>query len=100
MKTRGGVFYNLQESDFKYKIGDYEFKFSSELYKNKFITGLNEFVEVENSKINSKYQLKGDFREYLTIIFYKKVEKRGFYITYKDKLLNPLSFNYGDEDGN
>lgn len=99
MRTRGGIYYNLQESEFKYKIGDYEFKFSSELYMNKFITGLNEFIEEENIKINSKYNLVGDFREYLTIIFYKRVEKRGFYITYKGKLLNPLSFKYGEDYG-
>lgn len=100
MKTRGGVFYNLAESDFTIKRNDYEFKFSSELHKNKFITGVEEFIETENSKINAKYGLKGDFAEYLSIIYYKRVERRGFYVTYKDKLLNPLSFNYGEDDGN
>lgn len=99
MKTRGGVFYDLQESNIEYKIDNYVFKFSSELYKNKFISGYQEFVKEENSKINSRYNLMGDFREYLTIIFYKKVEKRGFYVSYKDKLLNPLSFNLGDDYG-
>lgn len=92
MRTRGGIYYDLLESDITYKIGDYEFKFSSELYKNKFITGLDEFIKEENNKIMSRYGLMGDFTEYLTIIFYKKVEKRGFYVTYKDKLLNPFSF--------
>ena len=99
MKTRGGVYYDLLESDIIYKINDYEFKFSSELYKNKFVTGLEEFIKEESNKINSKYGLMGDFTEYLTIIYYKKVEKRGFYVTYKDKLLNPLSFKYGEDYG-
>lgn len=99
MRTRGGIYYDLQESEFKYKIGDYEFNFSSELYMHKFMTGLNDFVKDENNKINSKYKLEGDFKEYLTIIYYKKVERRGFYVTFKGKALNPLSFKYGDENG-
>ena len=100
MKTRGGVYYNIEESEYKLIKGDYVFYFSSMLYKNKFEKGLDSFVKEQNDRLYSIYGYEGDFSEYLTIIFYKKVEKRGFYVTYKEKAINPLFFKYGDVYGN
>lgn len=99
MKTRNGIYNDIKESTYKLKRGNYEFTFSSELYKNKFMTGLNEFIKVENEKINNKYKMVGDFSEYLSVIYYKRIEKRGFYVTYNNKELNSSSFILGDEYG-
>ena len=96
MKTRGGVYYDIKESDYKLKRGDYEFKFSSELYKSKFMINVDEFIKRENDKLNAKYNYDNDYSEFLAIIYYKMVEKRGFYVTYKDKLVNENSFIVGD----
>lgn len=91
MRKSKNIYYDINESDIKVTLGDYTFTFSSDLYKEKFENGLPEFVKEENNKINAKYNLVGDFKEYLAIVYYKKIEKRGFLITYKDKVINESS---------
>lgn len=81
MLTKNGIELNLKESNYVVNLTGLSFYFSSELYKNKFINNVKEFVNQENTKINLKYKLQINLETYLAIAFYKKVEKRGFYIT-------------------
>lgn len=80
MLTYGGVYYNLNESDFCVNIEGFTFYFSSKLYKNKFKNNVRQFIKNESEKINSKYQININLDLYLMIAFYMKVEKRGFKI--------------------
>lgn len=92
MRISKKIFYDISLSDICVNIDNYKFYFSSDLYRDKFISNYQNFVKAENDKINVKYKMSGDFKEYLTIIYYMKIEKRGFRVYYKDKLLNPSSF--------
>lgn len=92
MRISKNIYYDITESDIKVSLGEYTFTFSSDIYKEKFVNGVENYVKTENNKINAKYGLVGDFKDYLAVIYYKKIEKRGFLVTYKDKLINESSF--------
>ena len=87
MKTKNGVELNIKESEYKIKIYNYNFYFSSAFYLKKFKEEVFEFVEMENIKFNNKYKVKFDLRLYFAIVLFKRIEKRGFYIT-SDKYIN------------
>ena len=91
MRISKNIYYNINESNIKVTMGDYTFTFSSDVYKDKFIKGVDTFVKLENDKLNARYGFIGDFKSYLAIVYYKKIEKRGFLVTYKDKLINESS---------
>lgn len=80
MLTYGGVELDIKNSNFKVKYADYVFYFSSEFYKKKFESNVDNFVKVENIKIQNKYKVKIDLKQYFAVVYYKLVEKRGFYI--------------------
>lgn len=86
------IYYDLNESDIKVNRGDYTFTFSSNFYKEKFTNEVENYIKEENDKINAKYNLNINLDDYLALVYYKKVEKRGFLVSYKDTLVNPLIF--------
>lgn len=80
MKTINGIELDLPESEYRIKIKDYIFYFSSNFYLENFSNNLKNFVKLEEAKIKNKYKFFIDLELYLTFVFYKKIEKRGFYI--------------------
>lgn len=80
MKTIRGIFNNIDESDYVYNIDGLTFFFSSNLYKEKFIKGLKDYLFYEQLKLKQKYNVNCNFDLYFMISFYKKIEKRGFKI--------------------
>lgn len=81
MKTVRGVYLELKESEYTYQFENVTFFFSSKLYLEKFKEEVKQYVDFQEQKLKSAYKI--DFykiREQLSIAFYKKVEKRGFYI--------------------
>ena len=81
------VFYELNDSPFFLRIDDFMFKFSSKLYKDKFIKTYKEYIRSETLKLNVKYNSLVYADEMLLLSLYKKIEKRGFYVKYKGSLL-------------
>ena len=75
------VYQNIKETVFDYEIYDLCFHFSSLFNKHRFIENVKTYVDIEGMKIINKYQLQIDLRKYLAIAFYKKIERRGFYIS-------------------
>lgn len=75
------VYQNIKDSVFSYEIYDLCFHFSSLFNKDRFIKNVETYVNIEGMKIINKYQLQIDIRKYLAIAFYKKIERRGFYIS-------------------
>lgn len=75
------VYQNIKETVFDYEIYDLCFHFSSLFNKNRFIQNVSSYVNIEGMKIINKYQLPIDLTKYLAIAFYKKIERRGFYIS-------------------
>lgn len=80
MKTTKGIYWNLEESVYIYKFEGIEYYFSSMFYLDKFKNNVEKFIEEESTKLEIKYKILIDFRVYLAISFYKKIEKRGFRI--------------------
>ena len=75
------VYQNIKETVFNYEIYNLCFHFSSLFNKNRFIEKVENYVNIEEMKIINKYQLQIDIKKYLAIAFYKKIERRGFYIS-------------------
>ena len=88
--TRGGV-YLIDTSPLVVEHLGFEFTFSSELYLNKYIDRVNEFVEQRNIVISQKYQCNIDMTELWCIMLYAKIEKRGFKITREGTIWTNLS---------
>lgn len=91
MRKSKRIYYNLEDSDITYDFKGYTFTFSSDLYRDKFVDRVENYVKVENEKLNARYNLVGDFRGYLAVVYYKKIEKRGFLVKYNGKLINESS---------
>lgn len=92
MKTRGGVYIDLKESEYKLQVANYTFVFSSKIYCEKFKNGYNQFIEQENLKFNSKYGINCNLFVYLLFAYYKKIEKRGF-LVYDEQLNKEITDN-------
>ena len=83
------ICYDLNKSPYSYNRGCFTFYFSTERLKNIFIRDIDNYIKEENLKLQSKYHVNLDFRDMLMISLYKKVEKRGFKVEFKQcDLLN------------
>ena len=81
------VYQNIIESCYYFDYKTYRFYFSSLLNKKRFVNRIDEFVLDENLKNSNKYGVKIDLTNYLIIVLYKKIEKRGFRVYNKDELI-------------
>lgn len=84
MKTKNGIYLNLKESEYKINYNGLIYYFSSELYLNKFKNNVKQFIIEETAKIKAKYKINIYLDTMLIISFYKKIEKRGFRVVYKE----------------
>lgn len=82
------IFYELEDSPFSLSIGDFKFYFSSLFYKNKFKRIYEEFIKNETLKLNIRYNGNIELNNMLLLSIYKKIEKRGFRVIYKNQLLD------------
>ena len=79
------VEYDLNNSEYISKINDYVFYFSSRFNQERFEAGYYDFVNIETNKLYAKYHIKIDIHDYLTLVYYKKIEKRGFKVLTYDE---------------
>lgn len=95
MQTVRGIELNLKESKYYYDFLGFRFFFSSKLYLEKFRDNVKEYINLEGLKITNKYKIPVILNEYLSISYYKKVEKRGFRILNieKNKDIDHVIFN-------
>lgn len=90
MKSVRGIYYNLEESEYIFKIERYEFTFSSIFYKEKFIKSYDEEIKKNNYKMKYYYHSDIDTTFISLLRLYKHIEKRGFLVKYDGiKLKNP-----------
>lgn len=89
MKTKYGIYLDLQSTPYKAKYGKNIFYFSSELHLQKFTTRIKEYVTMEIAKFQIRYNVQVDIVSvhlenhleiYFAIALYKKIENRGFRI--------------------
>lgn len=94
MKSKRGIYYNLDDSDYKLilKENNLTFYFSSEFYKNKFLDIYKNYLLSENLKLGVKYECKIDANNMLLLKLYQKIETRGFKVVYKNKEIDEIKF--------
>ena len=79
------VEYDINKSEYYFKVNKLTFFFSSKFNKTRFENGFNEYVNEETNKIKAKYKVDINLTNYLLLAYYKKIEKRGFKVlTYDD----------------
>ena len=88
--TKNGIEFNLNKSNYKYNKGIITFYFSSKLYLEKFKNNVDDYVEMESRKINAKYKVDINLYYYFMVVFYSKIEKRGFLIKYNNMLIKDI----------
>lgn len=98
MKSIRGIYYNLYESEYKYKIDNFEFVFSSLFYLSLFKNNLDSYLQYEQERINNKLKKELNLKEVILIDHYKKIEKRGFLVYYKGKELKDYKFTVNLEN--
>ncbi len=81
-KTRGGVYYNLAESTYKYKHKNVTFVFSSDFNKRRFERQIKDFAKEEFNRLEYilGFELDESFMDIAILKIYQKIESRGFYI--------------------
>ena len=89
------VEYDINKSEYYTRVNDYRLYFSSNFNKKRFENNFCLFIEEENNKLKAKYKVNIDLYNYLLIVFYKKIEKRGFRVlTYKNNDIIELKEDY------
>lgn len=79
------VEYDINKSEYYFKVNKLTFFFSSKFNKTRFENGFIEYVQEETNKIKAKYKVDINLTNYLLLAYYKKIEKRGFKVlTYDD----------------
>ena len=92
MKSKRGIYYDLKESEYIYAINNFEFVFSSLFYLTLFKTNIETDLKYEQEKLNLKLKEEIDVTDLLLLNRYKSIEKRGFLVYYKDKILKDYKF--------
>lgn len=72
------VIYDIEKSEYYLKINNLKFYFTSIFNLRRFESNYEYFVEEETHKLQSKYHVNINIFNYLLVVFYKKIEKRGF----------------------
>ena len=81
------VYNDINESTYSFKYDDIEFYFSSNFYREKFIKQYSDFLNQETIKLRLKYRCFINCDLMILLLLYKKIEKRGFRVIYKNKTL-------------
>lgn len=88
MKTKRGIYLDINESDITFKEdNDIVFYFSSEFNKKRFISSYKDYIKNETLRVNTRYDVNSEFDLLYEIALYKKIEKRGFKIEYNKEII-------------
>ena len=85
------IYNDINESIYTFKYDDLVFYFSSQFYQEKFTHEYSQFLKDEIMKLKIKFKCNIYCDEMILLLLYKKIEKRGFKVLYKN---NELSENY------
>ncbi len=72
------VEYDINKSEYTCGVNDLDFYFSSEFNKMRFELNYMDFINEETNKLKARYHVDLDISDYLLVVFYMKIEKRGF----------------------
>lgn len=86
MISARGIYHNIEESSVHIEIENFKLYFSSDTNKGRFLGKYDEYYSKINARLKRIYDI-----EYLPLILislYKRVEKRGFRMYYKNKRIS------------
>ena len=84
----GKVYKNIEDSDYVFDFQRFTFYFSSKFYIEKFKKELDNYIDIEQKRLIKRYDTILDSSEYLALSLYKKIEKRGFRVYFKNDIKN------------
>lgn len=90
MKTSRGIYLNLEETTYSYRVKDFKFYFSSRFYRDKYIKLVGDYVNQERLKLQQKFNTEIISYDFLYFLLYSKIEKRGFLVTGKGKIFHKI----------
>lgn len=76
---RNKIYYDIKEATYFYTIYNIRLYFSSKFYMEKYKNEIEGYINKEAQKIKIRYKLNINMNEILALVYYKKIEKRGFY---------------------
>lgn len=79
--TKNGIEYNLSLSDFNAVYYGLVFYFSSRSNMERFCETIDDAIEKRSKDFYDKYKMFVSNMQFLAILHYRFVERRGFYIT-------------------
>lgn len=94
--TRRGIEYNLTVSPYKSFVKTLTFYFSSQSYRNKFESQIDDFRKRMEQQFEDKYGMIIKVPYLAELVLYSQIEKRGFFITNKGseyKCLEEITLN-------
>lgn len=77
--SKRGIYYRLDQSPFTVKYGALTFYFSSPVYAKKFGENVQTEIDIYNYKIYTKTGIRSTAIYVPAFMFYRNIEKRGFY---------------------
>ena len=86
MKTRRGVYKNIEESEYYFDYNGVVFYFSSLTKLNKFKYKLDDYVEYIKKNIDKKIIIEYDYKLIGALKLYEVIEKNNFKICYNGKI--------------
>ena len=81
------IYNNIDESTYLFEYNDLKFYFSSMFYLEKFEREYSSFLKSETMKLKVKFKCNINCDAMILLLLYKKIEKRGFRVYYKDLLI-------------
>ena len=84
MKSRNGIFYDLNFSTYKVNEKGLTYVFSSELHRNKFNMKKIENRENICRSLSKRFKIKIELSILADIVLYQKIETRGFLVVLED----------------
>ena len=94
MKTYYGTYTDINESDIFCIYNDYKLYFTSEYTKNRYVREVEDYIYLEEIKIKNRYDLDIDLKNYLSIAYYKKIQKKGFRVELTSTRKKITDFNF------
>ena len=85
------VYNDINESTYNFSYDNMTFYFSSKFYKEKFENEYINYLKEETDKLRIKFKCNIVADYMILLLLYKKIEKRGFRVIYKD---NKIDENY------
>lgn len=80
MKSRKGIFYDLNVSEYRVTLNNITYVFSSELHRQKYNERVSENRKVFNSKLTKRYGIEIENNIMADLTLYKSVETRGYLV--------------------